>query len=818
MEPARWQQIKELFEEALRRAPQARSAYLATACRDDAALREEVEALLASHEQATAERRFESPLLGVDAAEAPPASAVEGQQVGAYRIVEALGQGGMGAVYLAERADKQFDKQVAIKLIRRGFDSELLRRRFWAERRILARLEHPHIAHLYDGGVTEDGLPYLIMEYVEGRPIDEYCNALQLSTDDRLRLFLEVCEAVHYAHQNLIVHRDLKPSNILVTREGSVKLLDFGIAKLLDEEAVPEDPGAVPLTRAGVQMMTPEYAAPEQVRPGQVTTATDVYSLGVILYELLAGQRPYRLSGRSRGEVERIICDEEPARPSTAVTRPAEPGTTRHASPEEVGRMRATQPSRLRRRLAGDLDVIVMTALRKDPARRYPSAQQLADDLRRHLDGRPVVARSDTLSYRAAKFIRRNWLGVAASAAVFVALLGGFGVALWQAGIARQERLRAEQRFDDVRHLANDLLFDFHDALVDLPGATPIREMMVARALAYLDTLAREAHDESALRLELAEAYRRIAEVQGNPANPNLGQTDRAAESYRKGLALAAGVLDAPGSPRESALQTYALLLAGLGEVLGARGDLAAADTSLRAAVVHYRELAERYPDDVEHQVRYAVGLIKLGDLTGNPNFTNRGDPDAALRSYRLALPLLERSRALDATHARAARLHGLIYERIGTIHEVHDSLDAALEAYRRSLDLREAFAAEHPNHADGLRDQAIAYEKMADMLLHRNAPAEALQLYERAHALFVALLEADPQNANAQVTVAISHLHQGDVAGRAAPAHLGDVAAARRHYRAALLLFDSALATDPDNARTARLRDLVRGRLDALP
>ena len=348
MDPARWQQIKQFFEEALRRAPQARSAYLATACPDDAALREEVEALLAAHEQAAAERRFEAPLLDIDAAEAPAVSAMEGQQVGAYRIVAALAQGGMGAVYLAERADKQFDKQVAIKLIRRGFDSELLRRRFWAERMILARLEHPHIAHLYDGGVTEDGLPYLIMEYVEGRPIDEHCNALQLSTNERLRLFLDVCEAVHYAHQNLVVHRDLKPSNILITREGSVKLLDFGIAKLLDEEAA----GAVPLTRAGMQIMTPEYAAPEQVRPGPVTTATDVYSLGVILYELLAGQRPYQLSGRSRGEVERIICDEEPARPSTAVTRPAEPRATRRPTPEEISRMRATQPSRLRRRLA----------------------------------------------------------------------------------------------------------------------------------------------------------------------------------------------------------------------------------------------------------------------------------------------------------------------------------------------------------------------------------------------------------------------------------------------------------------------------------
>ena len=434
MTPERWQQVKALFEQALERPPDERAAFLDQACHGDEALRREVRSLLSSHDDG-----FLDEPLSLDAPSGDDGAAHTGQRIGAYRLVREIGHGGMGAVYLAERADGQFHQQVAVKFVRHGVDSDTLRRRFRAERQILARLEHPHIARLIDGGVSEDGLPYLAMEYVEGTRIDHYCDAHHLSTNERLRLFLAVCEAVHYAHQNLIVHRDLKPSNILVTEGGTVKLLDFGIAKLLDDNAAATPLDEVP--RTGMRVMTPEYASPEQIRGEPVTTAFDVYALGIILYELLAGQRPYRLSGLSPGEMERIVCEKAPARPSTAVTREAQTDATRAATPEEISRMRSTQPDKLRRRLAGDLDTIVMMALHKDPSRRYRSVGQLSEDLRRHLDGLPVTARPDSFAYRISKFIRRHWMGVAA--AVFISLLGGIATTAWQARVAEQQRRKA---------------------------------------------------------------------------------------------------------------------------------------------------------------------------------------------------------------------------------------------------------------------------------------------------------------------------------------------------------------------------------------
>ncbi|MFQ5572546.1 MAG: serine/threonine-protein kinase, partial [Rhodothermales bacterium] len=309
----RWLQIQAVFQEALEHEPPQRAAFLDEACRENPDLRAEVVALLEADAQAGTFLE-DTPL---PRPEAPEATPFEGRQIGPYRLIHELGQGGMGAVYLAERTDGHFQQQVAIKLVRSDRGGRAIRQRFRYERQILARLNHPNIARLYDGGVTDEGLPYLVMEYVDGLPIDTYCDTHRLSTRERLHLFHTVGTAVQYAHQNLVVHRDLKPSNILVTETGTVKLLDFGIAKLLDEEATQSD--EVPLTRTGMRVMTPEYASPEQVRGEPITTAADVYALGVILYELLTGHRPYQIRGLSLGETERVICEEEPARPSTAV-------------------------------------------------------------------------------------------------------------------------------------------------------------------------------------------------------------------------------------------------------------------------------------------------------------------------------------------------------------------------------------------------------------------------------------------------------------------------------------------------------------------
>ncbi|HEX8846420.1 MAG TPA: protein kinase [Pyrinomonadaceae bacterium] len=429
-----WRTVKEVFAQALKHPRERRPEFLGEVCRDHPSLREEVESLLEAHDEP--QSLLDKEGFGLASIFEAESRGYEGKQFGSYKILREIGRGGMGTVYLAERADEEFHKQVAIKVIKRGLDTDEVRRRFRNERQILARLEHPNIARLLDGGTTADGLYYFVMEYVEGRPLNEYANARRLTTTERLNLFRTICSAVQHAHQNLIVHRDLKSGNILVTEDGTPKLLDFGIAKLLQGEGEPE---AETMTVTGLRILTPEYASPEQARGLPVTTATDVYSLGVILYELLTGQRPYRLKNRRPDEMARVICEEQPERPSTAISRVDESADTDGENPttSTTGSILETHGARtleqLRRALKGDLDNIVLMALRKEPKRRYESAAALSADIRRHMDGLPVIARKDTFKYRATKFVRRNRLGVAAAAVVLLTLVGGIIAIAWQA-------------------------------------------------------------------------------------------------------------------------------------------------------------------------------------------------------------------------------------------------------------------------------------------------------------------------------------------------------------------------------------------------
>lgn len=432
MRPAgeQWNRVKELFDAAVDLAPNERAALLSNECGGDDALRREIESLLDSDNQT--DGFIEKPAFEIPRDLFPEAEeSLAGRQFGAYQVLREIGRGGLGAVYLAARADDEYRKQVAIKLVRRGLDTEDILQRFRNERQILAQLDHPNIARLIDGGTTDDGLPYFVMEYVSGEPINAYCDANALATTERLMLFRKVCAAVTYAHQNLVIHRDLKPSNILVTPEGEPKLLDFGIAKLLSagDELFTQ-------TIPALRVMTPEYASPEQVKGDKIMTTSDVYSLGVLLYELLTGQRPYRLKMRTPEEISRAITEQEPERPSTAVTRgdPISP----QSGPSRTGTFR--NPKFLR----GDLDNIVLMAMRKEPSRRYASVGQFSEDIRRHLTGLPVVARKDTFSYRASKFVNRHRIGVAAASLVLLSLVGGIVATLTQVRTARRERAKAE--------------------------------------------------------------------------------------------------------------------------------------------------------------------------------------------------------------------------------------------------------------------------------------------------------------------------------------------------------------------------------------
>ena len=595
MRPAgeRWARVKELFEAAVDLDPNQRAALLDKECGGDESLRAEIESLLKSDEQT--DGFIEQPAFAIprdlfpDNAEEP----VVGRQFGAYQVIREIGRGGLGAVYLAARADDEYRKEVAIKLVRRGLDTEDILRRFRNERQILAQLDHPNIARLIDGGTTDDGLPYFVMEYVNGVPINAYCDANALSTTERLKLFRKVCEAITYAHQNLVIHRDLKPSNILVTQEGEPKLLDFGIAKLLStgDELFTQ-------TIPALRVMTPEYASPEQVKGDMIATTSDVYSLGVLLYELLTGQRPYRLKTRTPEEIARAITEQEPERPSTAVAKGAGNSKTQIPNPKL---------------LRGDLDNIVLMAMRKEPARRYTSVGQFSEDIRRHLEQLPVRARKDTLRYRSEKFIRRHKVGVAAAALIALSLVGGIVATFWEARRATQQRDRAERRFADVRKLSNALLFDIAPKIERLEGSTEARKSLVQRALEYLDSLANESAENASLQGELAAAYEKVGELQGAPRKANLNDFSGAIASYEKARDIRKRLLEKHPGDLEN-LGRFAADLSALSSIRLWTSDTSGSIEDSQAALAAYEKLLKEQPGSRELQLAAAESQLNLAN------------------------------------------------------------------------------------------------------------------------------------------------------------------------------------------------------------
>ncbi len=592
MTPAaeRYARIQELFEAAVDLGPAERAAALKKECGEDTALRREVEALLAL--EARSGSFSEQPRFIISANFLPSEDEEElvGRRFGVYEVIREIGRGGLGAVYLAARADDEYRKEVAVKLIRRGLDTDDILRRFRTERQILAQLDHPNIARLLEGGTSDDGLPYFVMEYVEGEPISTYCDRHGLPLNERLQLFRKVCAPVTYAHQHLVVHRDLKPSNILVDSEGEPKLLDFGIAKLLtpEEEMFTQ-------TAPGLRAMTPDYASPEQIRGEKITTASDVYSLGVLLYELLTGQKPYREKTRTTEEISRAITDEEPARPSSA--------------------LQSNQQSKVsqERSLRGDLDNIVLMAMRKEPHRRYASAGQFSEDVRRYLAGLPVIAHKDTVSYRASKFIRRNALGVTAAVLVFLTLLGGIVATAWQArrataharmaeeqaGAASAERDRAQREGAKAQSINTFLqnILGFSDSTwVSGNPRENAQQMTIAEAI---DEAARRAEAELAGQPEVLAAVQfsigRIYEQRG--------QLDRAEALLRSSLDLRRRAL---GSEHPETAQS----MAALGERLINSGKSAESDPLLREALAFFRRAQNGAKADLKW---FAISLNALG-------------------------------------------------------------------------------------------------------------------------------------------------------------------------------------------------------------
>jgi serine/threonine protein kinase len=745
-----WTRVEQLCQAALEREEGQQSTFLDSACGTNQELRREVESLLAYRQRAGT--FLEAPAVQMAAetlTEGTPsattdASRLKGRVISHYRIAGKLASGGMGDVYRAVRADGTYDKQVAVKIIQLARSTDFFLGRFQNERQILANLEHPNIARLVDGGTTEEGLPYLVMEFIEGQRIDEFCAHNDLGVRERLELFRTVCSAVHYAHQNLVVHRDLKPSNILVTTDGVPKLLDFGIAKILDPQRAE---AALQQTITLLRMFTPEYASPEQVRNEPISTSSDVYSLGVILYELLTGRLPYRVSTDSPQEMMRAVCDTEPEKPSTAALLgpTLEAVGSKHADTEPaLGQIKGERAQKLRKILTGDLDNIVLKALRKEPQRRYASVEQFSEDIRRYLAGLPVLAHEDSWTYRARKFIGRHKVSVAAAALSALSLAGGLVATLWQAHIARVERARAERRFNDVRKLANSLMFEVHDSIRDLPGATAARKLVIQRAQEYLDSLAQESKSDPVLLQELAAAYGRLASVQGDGRDVNLGDSTGALQNRRKATQL---------------LETSA--------------SLQPTNPAIRT------QMAESY-------LALAVALHQTGSNQEMENYEQR------------ALQTLEPLAAANTTDNNIQHTLARAYDSTaGTFRSKNDTV-RALDYFQKSLAIYERLGNADPQNQLFQRELSFSHKHLGGTLIEQKKFPEALEQYRAALAIDEAQLARNPDSVQDRYNITYTYSDTGFVLGKQ-----GDFDGALAYYRKALEIREALVAADPNDDRT---------------
>jgi non-specific serine/threonine protein kinase/serine/threonine-protein kinase len=761
--PADRRTVEDILAAALELGPEQQAAYVEQSCADFPEIKKEVEELLTAYH--AAEKCIEPRAGKFELPEGWDDSFL-GTRVGTYKLVERIGDGGMGTVYRAERDDGEFKQIVAVKVVRAGFHDPELLRRLRSERQILALLEHPHIARLLDGGVTSSGQPYIVMEYIEGARITDFSKRNHLNIAHRLALFRQICSAVHYAHQRLVVHRDIKPSNILVGKDGAPKLLDFGIAKILGDSQA----GFEGHTLTGLNPMTPEYASPEQIQGRALTTATDTYSLGVLLYELLTDQKPYNTAEKTPQEVARLVCESEPQKPSTVVTAAA----------------KARQQAERLEPISGDLDHIVLKAMRKEPGERYASAEELSADVGNYLAGLPVRAREGSLRYLAGKFVARHKAVVALSAALLVALVAGLVLVSWEVHVAHKERARAQRRFNDVRKLANSLIFEVHDGIRDLPGSTPTRKLVVSRAAEYLDSLAKDAEGDSGLQTELASAYMRLGEVQLSIASASLGDRPGSNASYHKAEALLQSVLSHEPASVE-ARRNLAVCYRHDAFSLLSESDKSKAEAVARDALKINEALVKERPGDQAIAQDLAAALHVLGNvleskpealvcytreleifekmLVSHPDSFDlqRGaalahkyiagyyldyrpkEPNLALPHLEAALALDERRAALNPNNAQAQLDVTFDLSQMGSYHLNEKNLDLALQNFERVLEIRRKLLQLDPENHTLQGRVAYALQLVAFVLESKHDYLEALKYYRSLVELTTALVAKDP-------------------------------------------------------------------------
>ena len=821
MNAARWRQLQALLAPLLELPPSQQDTALVRACAGDQALLAEARDLLA-HRDVMPEHLPATLLAGAIADN--DGEAWIGRRIGAFVLEQRLGSGGSSTVYKARRVN-DFDQVVALKLLHARADASLVRR-FERERGILAGLHHAHIAHLFDAGSSDDGTPYLVLEFIDGRTWDAWLAEEQPALRRRVEQFLRICDAVDYAHRHLLVHRDLKPANILVDRDGVPRLLDFGIATLLAGSDAT-------VTRDGSQALTPAYAAPEQWRGEAVTTATDVYALGLVLYETLSGSHPFRQPGDGERELLRAINEREAARPS----------------------LRCSDPRRAAQ-LKGDLDNIVLHAIEHEPAQRYASVRALADDLRAWLDGRPVSAQAHRWSYRAGKFVARHRTAVAAAGIALLALLLTGAVALHQTRLALEQGERAQRRAAEVRRFATTVLFDYHEGIQKLAGSLPMQQRLVRDGLAYLQGLQADASEDAPLWRDIAAGYIKVGDVQGNPYLPNLGDFAGAARSYD---AAAQALAHAATDPDATALRfEHARLLA-------RQAHLAHQDTQLEHARSRYAqaiELFQQLPADFlatpDALVEYTDALDFYGDLLSREGQSSLLDAPGARRLHQQsaqlrrdalarepgnerlryalygsllrdgeywagqndmaraeqvfveALATIEQLAAADRDDAFRQREVGVVLTRLVQVRDALGRLDESVDTALKALALMEGMLARDPGN-DAIRQGVTSTTGWAArQLIRAGRHGEALPIVQRQIAVNEQRLSAAPDNPDIRFGLSLAYRRLGEQR-HAAGDHDGALAA----HRKALAIQQELAALAPEYALGANLSLLHIGRIE---
>jgi non-specific serine/threonine protein kinase/serine/threonine-protein kinase len=725
----------------------------------------------------------------------------------------------MGVVFLAERDD--FHQQVALKLVRNGPNAEKLFQRFMKEREILATLEHPNIARLIDGGITDDAMPYLVMEYVQGITVDKYCRQKNLSIEARLDIFRKICSSVAYAHRNLVVHRDLKPSNILINSEGEPKLLDFGIAKLFSPASTKEE------TITHFQALTPEYASPEQLSGEKLNVSTDVYSLGVILYELLTERRPFETEGKNLAEVLKLVRETEPLRPSSMLLNPSN-------SKKETDSIAAENIKTWTKYLRGDLDSIILKALRKEPERRYLSVEQFSDDIQRYLEGLPITAHIDSFSYRAKKFAQRNRVTVLAAIMVLLVLVGGISATLWQARKAKREQELAVRRFENLRKISNSFVSEIHTAIVNLPGSQPAREILLKSAVEQLEILSEEDPDNAPLQDELATAYYNFSLSPSDNLNDKVRLIEKSISIYQR-------LLD-----KDPANNNYRVKLAAnlikLGDLTKVGGNVAKAfaynqnGVSILESLVKENSNSNTFREALSKAYYNAAILLNLmgnansslvltqktinlveenkvlnisesdsqmkivSKLLLGANLTYLGLYDQAIKEINLALVDCELEHAKNPNDTRFNRNLWTINRRLAIVLNEKNEKEKALKHLYIALKYIEGLSNLSPKDTGNRRSTAITHLLLGQMLVSRDKLNESLTHFRRALELQENNLLIDPELTETKIDLAVTKSNLGNTL-----ILTGEYEKGLSNLQKSLELFEELATKDSQNAQLLR-------------